>query len=183
MLSTLSDMAAIDDETERNCFCIRREAGWISISQTQFPHQNLRPWWLRILRMSCFFATYKQNHQIGISGTRNFCTKLTTDSNSDGQIEPKNSLFVKFPRHFWCAKFSQLFGVWAVGFGGPEAISNQDGLRMWRWIYLLCLIMLVLIIIKTLVCRFSNWREGSYRQGRNIPLLFGLRNWLMQIDE
>ena len=47
----------------------------------------------------------KQNHQIGILGTRIFWTKLRMDSNLDRQIEPKNSLFIKFPRHFWCAKF------------------------------------------------------------------------------
>ena len=47
----------------------------------------------------------KQNHQIGISGTRIFWTKLRMDSNSDGQIEPKNSLFIKFPRCFWYTKF------------------------------------------------------------------------------
>jgi hypothetical protein len=42
--------------------------------------------------------------KFGISGTQNFWAKLKTDLNSDGQIKPKNNVFIKFPQGFSGAK-------------------------------------------------------------------------------
>jgi hypothetical protein len=50
--------------------------------------------------------------KFGISGTRFFWEKLMTDLNSDGRMEPKNGVFIEFPRGFSAAKFfDKIFAI------------------------------------------------------------------------
>ena len=70
---------------------------------------NLTYWALQkscsALNLICLQLRTIKDIQFCISGTRIFWEKLLTDLNSDGQIELKNGVFIKFPRVFVAAKF------------------------------------------------------------------------------
>ena len=66
---------------------------WLSINGWKFCHQIYRRWRQEIDSKTTVISC-GQAEVCNISGTRG------TDSNSDGQIEPKNTIFVKFPKVF-----------------------------------------------------------------------------------
>ena len=84
--------------------------------------QNMLTFWQRERRGRIQLRTIK-DIQFIISGTRVFWRKLTTDLDPDGQIEAKNSVFIKFPRVFNAAKFlgGKIDTIWQLS--GSQILS------------------------------------------------------------